>query len=110
MSIKNVLIVEDESIVAMELAGYVESLGLRVSAIASSADKAYEAVSNNQVDLLLMDIHLKGDVDGVSCAAEIKKKQDVVMHVAWPLPKNSMGILTPGKQNQGSRRKENQVS
>ncbi len=79
MSLKNVLIVEDESIVAMELAGYIEGLGLKVSGIASSADKAYEIISKNKVDLVLMDIHIKGDVDGVSCAAEIKKRQKIVI-------------------------------
>ena len=77
MSFKNVLIVEDESIVALELSGYVESLGFKVAGIASSAKQAYEITQKHEIDLVLMDVHIKGEVDGISCAREIKKSKDV---------------------------------
>lgn len=75
MSLKNILIVEDESIVALELSGYVETLGFRVAGIASSADQAYKILKMYEIDLILMDIYIKGKVDGISCAKEIKKSK-----------------------------------
>lgn len=74
---KHVLIVEDESIVALEIASYVSELGFDVCCMASSAAKAYEVVATKKVDLILMDVHIKGDVDGISCAKEIKSKKDI---------------------------------
>jgi len=79
MNFKNILIVEDESIVALELSGYIESLGFRVVGIASSAKKAYDIAKDHEIDLILMDIHIKGKVDGISCAQEIKKSRDVAL-------------------------------
>ncbi len=77
MSLKNILIVEDESIVALELSGYVETLGFKVAGIASSADQAYKILQKHEIDLILMDIYIKGKVDGISCAKEIKKSRDI---------------------------------
>jgi len=77
MSLKNVLIVEDESIVALELSGYIEALGFSVCGIASSATQAYEIAEKSEVDLILMDVHIKGDVDGISCAGMIKESRDI---------------------------------
>lgn len=77
MNFKKVLIVEDESIVALELSGYIESLGFHVSGVASSAEQAYKIVNTDEIDLILMDVHIKGKVDGISCAKEIKKYRDI---------------------------------
>ncbi len=73
----NVLIVEDESIVALEIAGYVKELGYGVTAIVSSANKAFDVVETKPIDLILMDVNIKGDIDGVTCAKEIKSNQDI---------------------------------
>ena len=74
---KNVLIVEDESIVGLEIAHYIEELGFNVVATVSSAKKALEVVMSNTLDLILMDVQIKGDVDGISCAKEIKAYKNI---------------------------------
>jgi len=74
---KNVLIVEDESIVALEISDFVEELGFNVIKIVSSAKKALDAVHLNRLDLVLMDVQIKGDIDGISCSKEIKKIKDI---------------------------------
>lgn len=73
---KNILIVEDESIVAMEISNYIKELGYSTGAIVSNAKDCLEYLSTNSVDLILMDIYIKGDMDGISCAAKLKE-----MHV-----------------------------
>ena len=70
----NILIVEDESIVAMEIESYIKKLGYCVSAICSNAKDALQTVKSNAIDIVLMDIHIKGALDGVETASIIKKK------------------------------------
>lgn len=69
---KNILIVEDESIVAMEIESYLLSLNYKVTAICSTANDAYEKAISNDVDLVLMDIYLI-DSDGIEATARIKE-------------------------------------
>ena len=70
----NVLIVEDESIVAMEIDSFISSIGCKVTAIASSAKEAYTAIKKEIPDLILMDIYLEGDIDGIETATIVKKE------------------------------------
>jgi len=70
----NVLIVEDESIVAMEIESYISSIGCKVTDIVSSAEEAYLSVKEQLPDLILMDIYLEGSIDGIETAAVIKEK------------------------------------
>ena len=74
---KNVLIIEDESIVALEISSYIEELDFNVVAVVSSAKKAFEVVNSNVLDLILMDVQIKGEIDGISCATEIKNTKDI---------------------------------
>ena len=69
----NILIVEDESIVAMEIESYISKLGYAVAGICSNADDALKAVEQNPVDIVMMDIHIKGELDGVETAVRIKQ-------------------------------------
>jgi DNA-binding response OmpR family regulator len=69
-----ILIVEDESIVAMEIASYVEKLGYTVAAVCSNAEDALKLTSEQKVDIVIMDICIKGDKDGIETAALIKKE------------------------------------
>ena len=73
----NVLIVEDESLVALEIASFVEEQGFIACCIASNAKKAYEITQSKSIDLILMDVHIKGDTDGISCAKKIKSSMDI---------------------------------
>lgn len=74
----NILIVEDESIVALELEGYIAKLGFNVTATCSSAKGAFEIISQKSIHLVLMDICIKGDLDGVEAAVEIKKSYPLI--------------------------------
>jgi DNA-binding LytR/AlgR family response regulator len=69
----NVLIVEDESIVAMDLAAGLENDGYNVVGMADSADEAIELFTGNDVDIVLMDINIIGDRDGIDTAKELLK-------------------------------------
>ena len=68
-----ILIVEDESIVAMEIAQYVRQLGYTVSAVCSSGHAALDAVAGQPVDIILMDIRIKGEMDGIETAEQIRQ-------------------------------------
>jgi len=74
---KSILIVEDESIVALEIASFIKELGFEVVGIASSADKAYKFVAEKSVDLILMDVYIKGDEDGILCAQTVRKTKQI---------------------------------
>ncbi len=73
----NILIVEDESIVALDIQDKVEHLGYDVQAVVSSGEKAIEEVKKSQPDLVLMDIVLKGEIDGIETAERIRKHFDI---------------------------------
>jgi PAS domain S-box-containing protein len=67
----NILIVEDERIIALNLKENLESLGYSVPAIAASGHQAVEKARQFHPDLVLMDIRLQGTMDGISAAEEI---------------------------------------
>ena len=69
----NILIVEDESIVAMEIESYIQKLGYSVVDTCSNAEDALHIVSEHSVHIMLMDICIKGELDGVETAMLIKK-------------------------------------
>ena len=72
MSRKNILIVEDESIVAMELKLYLTQLNYHIVGICSTGDEAYQMIQEVNIDLVLMDIYLFNS-DGVDTSFQIKK-------------------------------------
>jgi Response regulator of the LytR/AlgR family len=73
----NILIVEDESIVAMDLASGLEQDGYQVAGIADNAEEAQQLFSENEVDIVLMDVNIIGNKDGIDTAAELLKKKQV---------------------------------
>lgn len=74
---KNVLVVEDEGIVSLELQEQLESLGHRVVGVADTGEAAVELATSTRPDLVLMDIRLKGTMDGAEAAARIRKTSNV---------------------------------
>lgn len=72
-----VMIVEDESIVAMDLAAGLEHDGYNVVGIADNFDDAVKLFSDNTVDILLMDINIYGSKDGVETATALMKIKQV---------------------------------
>ena len=69
-----ILIVEDEGIIALDLKSCVEQLGYTVLACVDSAEKALELVEQEPPDLVLMDIVLKGKMDGIEAAALMRSR------------------------------------
>src|SRR5215204_1748844 len=72
-----VLIVEDERLIARDMQQLLVELGYEPFAIASSSEEAIARVSERLPDVVLMDIRLKGDVDGISTAEILKNRFDV---------------------------------
>jgi PAS domain S-box-containing protein len=68
------LIVEDEAIIAMEMESQLQSLGYEVTSIVDTGEKAIEKADTDKPDLILMDIRIKGEMDGIEAAEEIRNK------------------------------------
>jgi len=72
-----VLIVEDEKIVALDLEQRLRSFGYAVIGIVSSGKAAMAKAKETTPDLILMDITLNGEMDGIQTALEIQRIQDI---------------------------------
>lgn len=72
-----VLIVEDEAIIAMDLAQRLENYGYAVTGIAASSDQAIELFDATGPDLVMMDIVIRGGRDGVATATLLRARRDV---------------------------------
>ena len=72
-----ILIVEDESVVAMDLEQRLVERGYEVIGVVSTGDEAVRRVQEQQPDLVLMDIMLAGVMDGVQTAHEIRRGSQV---------------------------------
>lgn len=68
MSEVKILIVEDERILALGLKKKLEKLGFKVTNTASTGNEAIVSVKEDKPDLILMDIVLKGEMDGIDAA------------------------------------------
>lgn len=77
MTTARVLIAEDESLIAEELRDRLERMGLTVTAVVASGEDAIARTEETFPDLVLMDIHLKGEVDGIAAASIIRERFDV---------------------------------
>ena len=69
--IPRILIFEDESIIAHHLADTLTELGYEVAAVLHKADEAIAVLRQTKPDLVLMDIRLGGELDGITLAEEI---------------------------------------
>ncbi|HEV8482530.1 MAG TPA: EAL domain-containing protein [Blastocatellia bacterium] len=69
-----ILVVEDESIVALDIQDRLESLGYEVPATVASGEMAVELAGVLRPDLVLMDIHLQGLMDGIEAADQIRQR------------------------------------
>lgn len=67
-----VLIVEDEAIISLDMKRLLSSSGFGVAAVAATAEQAIRAIETSAPDLVLMDIHLKGNKDGIETALHIR--------------------------------------
>lgn len=74
---KKIFIVEDEPIIALEISELIKTFGYNVVDIAIDGDSAIKGILDEKPDLVLLDIALKGTIDGIMVAEEIKKQYDV---------------------------------
>jgi CheY-like chemotaxis protein len=77
MSEANILIVEDESIIAMDIRLRLLRFGYTVCGIVATGEEAVRKCGEVLPDLVLMDIKLKGEMDGIDAASEIHRRFNV---------------------------------
>lgn len=73
----DILVVEDESIVAKDIQICLKKLGYEVVGIVASGEDAVEKAKEMEPDLIMMDIMLKGEMSGIDAASIIRKTQDI---------------------------------
>jgi PAS domain S-box-containing protein len=74
---KSILIVEDESLIAEDLKEIILSLGYAVAGISANGAKAIVMAKEMSPDLITMDLHIQGPIDGISTMELIRKESDV---------------------------------
>lgn len=72
-----ILVVEDEGLIALDIESHLIDLGYQVPGIAETGADAILLALEAQPDLVLMDIRLKGNIDGIQAAAKITDKLDI---------------------------------
>jgi len=77
MTNKRILIVEDEVVVGMEIQSTLERLGYSVIAIVNTGEKAITLATEEKPDIILMDIRLKGKIDGIEAASQIRSDWEI---------------------------------
>ena len=69
-----ILIVEDEVIIALQLESQLQSLGYEVTSKVDTDEDAIEKAEKDKPDLILMDIRIKGAMDGIETAEIIRER------------------------------------
>ncbi|MGZ0020346.1 two-component system response regulator [Nitrosomonas sp. wSCUT-2] len=72
-----ILIVEDEKIVALDLKRRLTKLGYQVTGMAASGEKALALVDQELPNIVLMDIHIQGNMDGIETADRLQKTHSI---------------------------------
>lgn len=72
-----VLIVEDEPLIAEDLAEILEQAGYRIAAIAYDSSQAIQVLNTAQLDLVLLDIDLNSDLDGIQLGGVINRQHQL---------------------------------
>ncbi|HET9821424.1 MAG TPA: ATP-binding protein [Burkholderiaceae bacterium] len=76
-SAHRILVVEDEAVIAMDLAQNLRDFGYEVVGIAANGERARQLAHEQQPDLILMDIVIRGPSDGIDTARQIQAEFDV---------------------------------
>ena len=69
-----VMIVEDEIITGAALRKDLQNLGYEVCSLASSGEKAIQIAENERPDVVLMDVRIQGEIDGIETAKDIRSR------------------------------------
>ncbi len=81
-----ILIVEDEFLVAYEIRLHLEESGFEVCGMVGSGEAAVTEAERSRPDCVLMDVSLKGDMDGVEAARRMAARRDVPFVFMTGLP------------------------
>lgn len=71
------LIVDDEAIIAEDIAELCTMLGYEVVDTAHTAGQAINAIQNKNIDMVLLDVNLEDDIDGIEIAEFISKEKNI---------------------------------
>lgn len=77
MAKTNVLVVEDESIVSKDIQHSLKKLGYNVVGAASTGERAFELAASEKPDIILMDIMLKGNINGIETSDRVKRELNI---------------------------------
>ncbi len=77
MAYAQILVVEDEGIIAKSIQHDLKGMGYTVPAVASSGEEALRQTAETMPDLVLMDISLQGLMDGVEASQQIRDRYDL---------------------------------
>lgn len=77
MEKKTVLIVEDENLISLRIKLVLEQNSYEVIDVVDSAEKALKVLENSKPDIILLDILLSGEMDGITASSIIKEKHDI---------------------------------
>ena len=70
---KSILIVEDEGVVALSIQAVLKKMGYKVVGIAVTGNEAIALAQEHKPDVILMDIHIKGDIDGIQTTEKTQR-------------------------------------
>lgn len=77
MNKSKIMIVEDEAIICQEMEYNLENMGYDVVATADNGEAAIELAEKHKPDIILMDIRIKGDMDGIEAAEIIRSRFEI---------------------------------
>jgi CheY-like chemotaxis protein len=80
---KQILVVEDEAIIALNIKNLLENLGYEICGLATSAEEAVQLAGEKGPDLILIDIILDGEIDGIDAVVEIKETLTLNMPIIY---------------------------
>lgn len=73
----NLMLVEDERIVAFDLKRQLQGFGYKVGSVVASGEQALARAEDEPPDLVVMDIHIEGRMDGIQVATEIQARHKI---------------------------------
>lgn len=77
IAVPRILVVEDGLIMARDIERRLMTMGYQVGGVATTGEDAVKKAIDCSPDLILMDVHLKGEIDGIQAAAQIRARADI---------------------------------